>query len=536
MSPGSPTTRGPAAAPGAPASRRAPPGIARRFAEIGLEPAGDGGDFRQAFEVPMGLKLHEAALVVDQTRHAVEPAPFSTSSAVTAPLVYAGYGISAPDLGHDDYRGVNAKGKVVLVRRYTPRAAASRGWRRGRMSDPRWKAWNAREHGARAVIIADLDEKEDEKEPRPPVVDLSGDAGLPVVYAPRELARALLSGKARVRVEAKLEAQRQTSWNVVGRLRGRGGAPGVVVIGAHYDHLGMGGPSSLAPGVTAPHNGADDNASGVAALLEAARLLAARRGELPRDVVFVAFSAEELGVIGSTSFVKSPPAGLAVKDVVAMVNMDMVGRLRENKLQVLGGETAAEWGDLVAAACGKAGIVCQIADGGYGPSDQTPFYAAGVPVVHLFTGAHRDYHRPTDDTALINAAGGAQVAVAATEMAVALSGRDARLTYKAAPAPAPRGDLRGGGASLGTVPDYVGPADGTPGVLLAGVRAGSPAEVAGLRRGDILVGIDGRDVRDIEDFMYALSASKPGQRGKVAVLRDGKRVELEVTFGAPMRR
>jgi S1-C subfamily serine protease len=138
--------------------------------------------------------------------------------------------------------------------------------------------------------------------------------------------------------------------------------------------------------------------------------------------------------------------------------------------------------------------------------------------------------------ALINAAGGAQVARAAAEMAAALSARDARLTYQAAPAPTPRGDVRGGGASLGTVPDYVGPADGTPGVLLAGVRAGSPAEAAGLRRGDILVGIDGRDVRDIEDFMYALSASKPGRKGMVAVLREGKRVEFEVTFGGPMRR
>jgi Tol biopolymer transport system component len=512
--------------------------IAARFAELGLEPAGDDGDFRQRFEVPVGLKVQEGGLTVGGVRHPVTPAPFSASTGepLAAQVVYAGYGITAPELRHDDYRGLNARGKIVLVRRYAPEGGGFEGPAARRLSDPRWKAWNAREHGARAVIVADLDEKEEEKKPRPGGVDLAGDAGIPVVYAPRELARALMKGRPKVTVEAQLVVEKQPSWNVVARLRGTRRLPGTVVLGAHYDHLGMGGPSSLAPGTVAPHNGADDNASGVAALLEAARQLSARRAELARDVVLVAFSAEELGVIGSTSFVKAPPAGLAIGDVVAMVNMDMVGRLRDNKLQVLGGETAAEWSELVAAACARAGIGCQLADGGYGPSDQTPFYAAGVPVVHLFTGAHRDYHRPTDDAALINAAGGAQVATAAAEMALALATRDTRLSYRAAPAPSPRGDLRGGGASLGTVPDYVGPPDGLPGVLLAGVRAGSPAEAAGMRRGDILVALDGREVRNIEDFMYSLSASKPGQRGKVTVLRDGERVELEVVFGGPMRR
>jgi Tol biopolymer transport system component/Zn-dependent M28 family amino/carboxypeptidase len=510
--------------------------IEERFAEIGLEPAGDAG-YRHEFEVPVGIKVAAGSLELDGARHEVRPAPFSSSvDALTAPVVYVGYGITAPDLGHDDYAGRDVKGKIVLVRRFSPDTPRFEGPVGRRLSDPRWKAWNAREHGARAVIVADLDEDEAERSPRVGGLELAGDAGLPVVFASREVARLLVHGKERATLSARLEVERRKTWNVVGRLRGR--AAGTVVVGAHYDHLGLGGASSLAPGVQAPHNGADDNASGVAAVLEAARILAARRGELARDVIFVAFSAEELGVVGSSAFTRRPPPGVAMGEVAAMVNLDMVGRLRDNQLQVLGGETAGEWPSLVAEACGKVGLGCAVSSGGYGPSDQTPFYAAGLPVLHLFTGAHRDYHRPTDDAHLVNAAGAARVAAAAAEMALLASAREARLTYRAAPAPASAspGDLRHAGASLGTVPDYAGPPAGQAGMLLAGVRAGGPAEVAGMRRGDILVELGGKDVRGVEDLMYVLAASKPGTRATAIVLREGKKVKLEVTFGPPMRR
>jgi hypothetical protein len=292
----------------------------------------------------------------------------------------------------------------------------------------------------------------------------------------------------------------------------------------------------MAPGVEAPHNGADDNASGTAAILEAARALAGRRGELRRDVYIAAFSGEESGALGSTAFTRRPPAGLAVADLVAMVNLDMVGRLRQGRLSVLGGESAAEWPEIVPPLCRALGLDCVLGGDGYGPSDQTPFYAAGVPVVHLFSGTHEDYHKPSDDAERINAAGTARAAALAADLTLEVAGREARLAYRAVPSPPPDGDVRSYGASLGTIPDYAGPPGGGPGVLLAGVRPGGPAETAGLRRGDVLLELGGRPVGDVNDFTYILRSAKPGERVVAVVLRDGERLELEVVYGTSTRR
>ncbi|MFQ5888704.1 MAG: M20/M25/M40 family metallo-hydrolase [Gemmatimonadota bacterium] len=327
------------------------------------------------------------------------------------------------------------------------------------------------------------------------------------------------------------------AFNVVGLLPAGSPdpLPGAVVIGAHYDHLGMGGSSSRAPDGRVVHNGADDNASGTAALLEVARALRARRGELRRDVYFVAFSAEELGNIGSSAFVHAPPEGLALEGIIAMLNMDMVGRLRDDRLSVLGGESAEEWSELVAPRCEQLRLVCAIRGDGFGASDHASFFAAGIPVLHFFTGAHDEYHTPADDTHLIDPTGGARIAELVTAVAAAVANHEGPLTLRKA-ASAPARTRRHGGARLGTLPDYAGPADGRPGVLLSAVRPESPAEVAGLRRGDVIVGLGGREIHDIQDFMAALESARPGERDTVVVERDGERVELEVVYGAPAAR
>jgi Iap family predicted aminopeptidase len=309
----------------------------------------------------------------------------------------------------------------------------------------------------------------------------------------------------------------------------------VVIVGAHYDHLGMGGPGSLAPDAREPHLGADDNASGVAALLEAARLLSHAKGRA-RDVLFVAFSGEELGVLGSSYFVEHLPAPLTTKDVVAMVNMDMVGRMRENRLSALGAGSAVEWPALVSAACGEARVSCTAGGDGYGPSDHSPFYAAGVPVLHLFTGAHGDYHKPSDSIEHINAAGMGQVAHIAASLARTLTRRSEPLHYQKVSAPPPSGDLRSYGASLGTIPDYAGPPGGAAGVLLAGVREGSAAAQAGMKRGDILIELSSYPIANVRDFMYALGSLKPEQTVKATVLRAGKKLVLHVTLQRSQRR
>jgi membrane-associated protease RseP (regulator of RpoE activity) len=218
-----------------------------------------------------------------------------------------------------------------------------------------------------------------------------------------------------------------------------------------------------------------------------------------------------------------------------MINMDMVGRLRENRLSLLGGGSANEWPELAGKVCGARGIECAVSGDGYGPSDQTAFYAAGVPVLHLFTGTHDDYHKPSDDADRLNALGGATVAAIAADLAQAVLAREAPLTYASAPQPAPRGDARSFGASLGTVPDYAGPGEGLTGVLLAGVRPGGPAEKAGLRRGDRLVELAGKEVRDIHDMMFVLRSAHPGDKATAVVVRDGERLELPVVFGESRR-
>ena len=524
-----------------------------RYRELGLAPAGEGGTFRQSFGVTTGVDvLPETSLTLDGVAvaaGAMTPVGYSASGEAKGDVVLAGYGISAKELGVDDYEKIDVKEKIVIVRRFVPEGEkfAERNAQR-RYGDIRHKAWTAREKGAKALIVVDL--------PVPPVSDKTwkapeeaplskpqpegyGDAGLPVVMIKRAALGGVLdrlAKKSRVRAELKvsLKAVQREAFNVVARL-GAGAPeaqrlPGVVVMGAHYDHLGFGGRDSLAPDQHEPHPGADDNASGTAALLEAARSLAARKGELKRDVVFVSFSGEESGVLGSTHFTRTPPPGIAIADTVAMINMDMVGRLRENRLRVLGTDSAVEWPRFVELACAKARIDCSIGGDGFGPSDQTPFYAAGVPVLQLFTGAHGDYHKPSDVAEKINAAGAAQIASMATELAATVGASAARLTRKQAPAPAPQGDVRSFHASLGTIPDYGGPPGGQKGVLLAGVRPGGAAEAGGLLRGDILVRLGAHEIGSVEDLMYVLNASRPGERVKATVRRDGRELKLDVTF------
>jgi hypothetical protein len=363
-----------------------------------------------------------------------------------------------------------------------------------------------------------------------------GDAGIPVVLLSRAAGAPLFAGSHRASLAVELTRKTVPAENVIGVIRA-GAAdrlPGAVVIGAHYDHLGLGGRTSLDPDhgldKTEVHNGADDNASGTAALLEVARRLVAQRSTLRRDVYLAAFSAEEVGVIGSTEFTRNPPAGLRIQDLSAMLNMDMVGRLKDRKLSVRGGDTAAEWQSLVEPLCQREDLACTIGGDGYGASDHAPFYAAGAPVLHFFTGVHSDYHKTSDDTDRIDADGGARVAAVVADTALAVANRPERLAFKSLPAPAPKGDVRSSGASLGTVPDYAG--DSRPGVLLAGVRPGSPAEKGGLQRGDLLVELAGSPIRNIHDLMFVLRGAKAGETATAVVERGGERVEVQVTFEA----
>ena len=526
---------------GTPGLAEAADWIAGRFREIGLEPAGDAGGYLHRFEVPIGVRVGPgtAAALDGQPVPAAEvhPIGFSAIAEAEGDTVLAGHGITAPELGIDDYKGVEARGRMVVVRRFAPPGGPFTSEEvASRYGDLRYKAWNAREHGAIGLIVVDLPEGGDLPEavpPQPAIEAGGGDAGLPAAVLSRAAGAPLFEPGSRHRVRLAVDLVRRSLFaaNVVGILRA--GAPerrpGAVVLGAHYDHLGLGGPGSLAPLAREPHNGADDNASGVAALLEAARRLAGRRAELRRDVVFVAFAGEEAGLFGSTALVRQPPAALQLDQAIAMINFDMVGRLRE-KLSVLAGETALEWPGLVRPACRRASLECTLSGEGYGPSDHTPFYAAGLPVLHLFTGFHPDYHRPSDDVDQLNADGGARIAGLAADLAAELAGRAGRLTYHSAPVPVRlAGDLRSYGASLGTLVDA--PPGGKPGVVVVELQPGGAAEQAGLRRGDRLVELAGAAVADTAALTSLMRKVRPGEKAPAVVERDGERLTVEVTFG-----
>jgi hypothetical protein len=263
-------------------------------------------------------------------------------------------------------------------------------------------------------------------------------------------------------------------------------------------------------------------------LLAVARELVGRRDELRRDVWFVAFSLEEKGLLGSSTFAREPTGGLEMDDVFAMLNMDMVGRLTDDRLQVLGGGSAEEWVEVVTPLCENAMLQCTIAGDGFGSSDQSSFFAAGVPVLHFFTGTHSEYHKPSDDADLINAAGGVRVAGLVSEVTILTAGLETPLTYvEAKERQSQRMSFK---VTLGVVPDYAGPSDGAPGLLLSGVRPEGPAGKGGLERGDIIVGMGEKEIASIEDYMMVLADTEPGTTMPVAVMRSGQRVVLEVTF------
>jgi hypothetical protein len=315
--------------------------------------------------------------------------------------------------------------------------------------------------------------------------------------------------------------------NVVGILPGRGPLAGeVVVIGAHYDHLGRGGAEvgALDPdSAGAIHNGADDNASGTAALLEVARLLRGRLRGDRRTIVFVAFTAEELGTIGSLYYVAHP---LEPSDsTIAMVNFDMVGRLRHNRLLALGAESAPELKPLLDSLNGHYGFDLHAQGDGWGPSDQNSFYAQKIPVIQFFTDLHEQYHRTTDDANLINADGLAEIAAYAAEFVTALATRPTMLTYVSKPQPVMASGSR---ASLGTIPDM---ASSPGGVRLSGVREGSPAAQAGIQAGDIIIKIGDYDVKDLYGMQNALTQYKGGDVVTVLVKRGEETRAFTVTLG-----
>ncbi len=488
---------------------------------------------------------------------------------VNVPVVFVGYGITAKDdskkLDYDDYAGSDVKGKAVILIRHEPRQDQADspfdGKKDSRFAYLQHKATNAFQHGAVAVLLVNdqvsLHGGDDDRL-RFRMGGATPFSQIPFLTVSRALMdRVLLETgqptladletqidddlKPRTRalngvtLNAQVEIERAPikTRNVIGVLEGSGPlASQTVIVGAHYDHVGRGGPASgsLSPNSKDIHNGADDNASGTAMMLEMARRLARRGDPLPRRVVFVAFSGEERGLLGSHHYVDHPLVPLA--DTVMMINFDMVGRLNDkDELTVYGTGTSLGIDALVDALGKSEGFaVKKIADG-MGPSDQQSFYEKNIPVLFAFTGTHSDYHRPSDDTDRINFQGMSRIADLSELLLLDLARRPRKPEFVKVVNTSGHGGDPGRvsiSAYLGSIPDYGGEVKG---VKLNGVRSGSPAEKGGLKGGDVIVKFAGKAIGTIYDYTESLARQKPGDTVEVVVIRDGNETPLSVTLG-----
>jgi len=483
---------------------------------------------------------------------------FSAEAKFAGDVVFAGYGITWPEKKYDDYADLDVKGKVVLVMRFEPHDSKGKS-----LFEPSaWsshatfisKAKNAAEHGAVALMLVNPPDHGNPDVMVPFAGQYPGSSSpIPVLQVEQHVVKDWLSKAGApdlqtlqdnidtnakpdslalkaVHIEGNVKIERVTRHlkNVMCYVPGTGpNADEFVIVGAHYDHLGRGGPGSLAPRSHEIHHGADDNASGTTSILALADRLS-KSPPLPRSILLVTFSAEEEGLIGSQQFVTHPPVPLS--KVVAMLNLDMVGRLKDEQLLVGGQGTAAAFDAILKRADRETGL--QIKDfgrGGIGPSDHTSFALKKIPVLFLFTGLHSDYHRPTDTADKINYEGMEQILNFSQRLIEELADMPRQQYVGISDQSASH--IMGGGAraSLGVVPDYSS-GDSTQGVKITGTSPDSAAEKAGLKADDILIRFDDKKIDNIYDLTDALASAKPGQKVKIRVLRDGKEITVDATL------
>ena len=559
--------------------------IAAEFNMLGLRPGMPGGGrtrgenrarYLQPFPYVSKVELGKNN-VLTITEHAVSDTPngtltqtlragedwiplgFSTNSHIESKsIIFCGYGISAAELKHDDYQSCAAKGQVVLVIDGSPDGDNPHG-QFTQAGQIRFKAAAARAAGVRALIIVSGENTlRDERRSRLSY-DNAGEAGIPVIVVSRTAASTFLHD---ISYYEKRAAERGAelpilkdisltvdvvrlelpSFNVVGILPGSDPKlkNEAIVIGAHYDHLGLGGEGSLAPREGEIHHGADDNASGTAGMLELAHIFSVQRPR--RTIVFIAFCGEEEGLIGSNYYVNHPVVPLA--NTVAMINMDMIGRLKEQKLSIGGVGTAAEWKDeikrtqdsftapqTIPASAGNhsstsnaSPFALTLNEDGYGPSDHSSFYSKQIPVLFFWTGTHNDYHKPSDTAEKINYQGEARIVSFVANIVRDIDKSGKRPTYTVAKSES-QGRSTGFRVYLGTIPNY---ADANDGLLLDGVRDDSPAAKAGINAGDKIVKLAGRDVKNVYDYTYALGEMKAGEEYEVELMRAGQRITLKI--------
>ena len=506
---------------GMPGEKLAVDYVAAKFGNVGLMPYGDSATYVQSFSLNAEPVLGAVnTLQVGRKRMKLGeeffPLAYSSSGAVRTKLVKVGFGIQAPELGQDDYAGLEVKGFVAAMRIGSPDGIHPHS-KFLAYHDLHARAEKAVALGAVAVVFYndDPDVEAPEKGFSPKVQGV----GVPVVYLTGKVSDLIVDGNP-FAANVNIERTQRTAHNVVGLLDN--GKENVIVIGAHLDHLGYGAEGSLYRGDPAIHNGADDNASGVAVMLQLARDLAEMDQARANDYLFIAFSGEEKGLYGSNYWTKHPT--LPISTLNYMINLDMVGRLdTASAIGVNGVGTSPTWAEVDRVLVG--GLKVKTTASGIGPSDHTSFYLQGVPAIHFFTGSHSDYHKPSDDEEKINYDGMLRV-TRFIESLVSTLNDDGKLAFTktedANAEEAPRFKV-----TLGVVPDYL--YDGK-GMRIDGITEGKPASNAGLHVGDVVVRLGAIDVNDMMSYMKALAAFNKGDTAPVRVMREGKEVTTNVTF------
>lgn len=548
---------------GSEGNRKAAEYLAEQFKSFGLKPAGDDGTYFQAFDFVSAVRLGaKNSFVVESSRgkktavkldEEYRPLGFSSDGMVSGELVFVGYGISAEEKAYDDYKDIDVTGKIAVALRFGPDGNDLHS-DLYRFTSFRNKARIAREKGAVALVIVDGTEDE--------LVKLAYDqsfsgSGIPCVSMKRSVLEGWLKPlkKELQGIQDSIKANRRTqsfaitdvkatletelikiyskSANVLGYYEGSDPQlqHEVVVMGAHFDHLGYGGPGSgsLAPDAHEVHNGADDNASGTSAMLELAQRFSSDRKSLTRTMLFAGFSGEEMGLLGSAHYVSKPYFPL--DKTIAMFNMDMVGRMEKNTVTVQGFGTSPMWNELLQKwNSGDDTLTIKTVEDGVGPSDHSSFYSKDIPVLFFFTSLHSDYHRPSDDWEKLNYEGEQKIVRMIYDIANDIQRSNNRPQFTRAKTTAPpmgSGDGRGFTVTLGVTPDYGSTVEG---MKISGTRANGAAEKAGLKSGDVITKLGGKKVLNIYDYMGILGELKAGDVVEIEVNRDGKLMTFTATM------
>jgi hypothetical protein len=534
--------------------------ISKEFKTYGLTPFGD-SSYIQPVEMITDLRLgngNKLELIKEgeSINYEVEkdwiPLSFTSNGNMNGELVFIGYGITAPDLNYDDYKGIDVTGKIVVIITNSPTSTSTNNTFFQYESLYK-KISKARDNKAAGIIVV-TDKYTEDILPKLIYSLASRSSGIPIVKLRREYIENIFSDLRKdfekiqekindkhnpesfvlsgwsVKANINVEQVKAKTGNVLGYIEGNDPIlkNEVIVIGAHYDHLGWGGENSLYEGKNKKiHYGADDNASGTTGVLEVAQKLSSNKELLKRSILLICFTGEEEGLIGSSYFTNS--SIFSKLNIVTMINMDMIGRMEDNKLIINGTGTSSTWVKELDEINNNYNFTMSYIPDGFGPSDQSSFYSKNIPVLFFFTGLHPDYHKPSDTYDRINSEGEEKVTKFVYDLSLNIDTAVKKPDFtKVVESTEKRRETGPVKVYVGTIPDF---SSNEEGYKISGVKEGSPADKGGMKAGDLMIKFGGKEIKNIYDYTAALGEHKPGEEVEVLVKRNNDTLTVKVILG-----